>query len=148
MGFSRQKYWSGLPFPTPKQVHNSMQYFEMVLLFILYSTSCNSLVLWGSLSLNELCYFPLIHINRRLNSILYSKGHLGLSLLSCICNGGYTDDSLTARLLNGTLLGLLGDKTLSSAVCAQQWDLWFANLMFARSFSASFWWGLSPPGHH
>ena len=120
MGFSRQKYWSGLPFPTPKQVHNSMQYFEMVLLFILYSTSCNSLVLWGSLSLNELCYFPLIHINRRLNSILYSKGHLGLSLLSCICNGGYTDDSLTARLLNGTLLGLLGEKTLSLAVCAQQ----------------------------
>ena len=120
MGFFRQKYWSGLPFPTPKWVHNSMQYFEMVLLFILYSTSCNSLVLRGSLSLNELCYFPLIHINRRLNSILYSKGNLGQYLLSCICNGGYTDDSLTARLLNGTLLGLLGDKKLSSAVCAQQ----------------------------
>ena len=42
MGFSRQKYWSGLPFPTPKRVHNSMQYFEMVLLFILYSSSCKS----------------------------------------------------------------------------------------------------------
>lgn len=92
----------------------------MVLLFILYSTSCNSLVLRDSLSLSELCYFPLIHINRRFNSTLYSKGNLGQSLLSCICSGGYTDDSLTMGLLDGTILGLLGDKKLSLAVCAQQ----------------------------
>ena len=120
MGFSRKKYWSGLQFPTPKWVHNSMQYFEMALLFILYSTSCNSLVLRVFLSLSELCYFPRIHISRRFNSILYSKGNLGQSLLSCICNGGYTDDSLTAGLLDGALLGPLGVKKLcmlSSEIC-------------------------------
>ena len=145
MGFSRKKYWSGLQFPTPKWVHNSMQYFEMALLFILYSTSCNSLVLRGFLSLSELCYFPRIHISRRFNSIQYSKGHLGQSLLSCICTGGYTDDSLTAGLLDGALLGPLGVKKLcmlSSEIC----DLWIWCLqdLSQHPFGEDFF----PPGHH
>ena len=29
MGFSRQEYWSGLPFPSPKETHNLAQNGEL-----------------------------------------------------------------------------------------------------------------------